>query len=64
MMLLRTIPIFLLAVMMGGANGSAAGEGDLDPTRRTREALQKQGLTAHAIPTAHVHEGIEPADFV
>jgi hypothetical protein len=61
---MRKAQIILLAVVISGANVLAAEEGELDPTRKAREALHKKGLTSHAIRMADFHEGIAPKDFL
>lgn len=54
----------LVALAVISANLYAAEKGKPDPTREAREALSKEGLTAHSLRLADFHEGIEPKNFV
>jgi len=61
---IRTASIILIALFISIANTHSAEENEIDPTRNVREALRKEGLTAHAIPIADVHKGVAPKNFV
>jgi hypothetical protein len=56
---------FLFSVGFFSLNLSGSAEaGDIDPTKETREALRRKGISAEAIRLADFHEGIEPKGFL